>query len=87
MPLFNCQIMDASGEVDQRNITAPSIIEIHRLLDQRNERLIKAVKKSSLNLEMNIDPYLKKIYLYSLREVFVNQNIKYCYIKQLKYHL
>tara|TARA_Y100000814_G_C12324024_1_gene399206 strand:+ start:26 stop:1240 length:1215 start_codon:yes stop_codon:yes gene_type:complete len=53
--------MDASGEVDQRNITAPSIIEIHRLLDQRNERLIKAVKKSSLNLEMNIDPYLKKI--------------------------
>ena len=59
MPLFNCQIMDASGEVDQRNITAPSIIEIHRLLDQRNERLIKAVKKSSLNLEMNIDPYLK----------------------------
>ncbi len=61
MPLFNCQIMDASGEVDQRNITAPSIIEIHRLLDQRNERLIKAVKKSSLNLEMNIDPYLKKI--------------------------
>tara|TARA_A100000164_G_scaffold167342_1_gene148527 strand:+ start:12224 stop:13462 length:1239 start_codon:yes stop_codon:yes gene_type:complete len=61
MPLFNCQIMDASGGVDQRNITAPSIIEIHRLLDQRNERLIKAVKKSSLNLEMNIDPYLKKI--------------------------
>ena len=61
MPLFNCQIMDARGGVNERNITAPSIIEIHRLLDQRNERLIKAVKKSSLNLEMNIDPYLKKI--------------------------
>jgi len=61
MPAFNCKVMDASGDVSDRSITAPSIIEIHHLLDQRDERLVSATKKTGLSMDMNIDPYLEKI--------------------------
>ena len=61
MPSFNCKVMDASGVISERSITAPSIIDIHRLLDQMDERLISAKKQSGLSMDMNIDPYLEKI--------------------------
>ena len=61
MPAFNCKVMDASGAISERSIIAPSIIDIHRLLDQMDERLISAKKQSGLSMDMNIDPYLEKI--------------------------
>ena len=63
MPAFNCKVMDASGAISERSITAPSIIDIHRLLDQMDERLVSAKKQSGLSMYMNIDPYLEKIVL------------------------
>ena len=60
MPAYSCKVMDASGAISERSITAPSIIDIHRILDQKDERLVSA-KKGGFNLDMNIDPYLKKI--------------------------
>ena len=61
MPAFNCKVMDSSGTISERSITAPSIIDIHRLLDQMDERLVSAKKQSGLSMDMNIDPYLEKI--------------------------
>ena len=60
MPAYSCKVMDASGAISERSITAPSIIDIHRILDQKDERLVSA-KKGGFNLDMNIDPYLEKI--------------------------
>ena len=61
MPAFNCKVMDSSGTISERSITAPSIIDIHHLLDQMDERLVSAKKQSGLSMDMNIDPYLEKI--------------------------
>ncbi|MBH09188.1 MAG: hypothetical protein CMG74_02350 [Candidatus Marinimicrobia bacterium] len=73
MPNFNCKVMDASGTVIERNITAPSIIEIHHLLGQMDQRLLSATKKSGLSMDMNIDPYLGKIGLAPSKKLSIKE--------------
>jgi len=50
MPNYACKLVDSSGAMTERSITAKSMQELYQIMDRSGERLISA-KKTSLQPE------------------------------------
>ena len=54
MPNYACKLVDSSGAMTERSITAKSMQELYQIMDRSGERLISA-KKPALNLSLDMD--------------------------------
>ena len=54
MPDYACKLVDSSGTMTERSITAKSMGELYQIMDRSGERLISA-KKPAFNLSLDID--------------------------------
>ena len=54
MPNFACKLVDSSGTMTERSVSAKSMGELYKILDRNGERLISA-KKPGLNLSLDMD--------------------------------
>lgn len=54
MPNFACKLVDSSGTMTERSISAKSMGELYKIIDRNGERLISA-KKPGLNLSLDMD--------------------------------
>ena len=54
MPNYACKLVDSSGTLTERSISAKSMGELYNIIDRSGERLISA-KKPRLNLSLDMD--------------------------------
>ena len=54
MPNFACKLVDSSGTMTERSVSAKSMGELYKIIDRNGERLISA-KKPGLNLSLDMD--------------------------------
>ena len=54
MPNYACKLVDSSGAMTERSITAKSMQELYQIMDRSGERLISA-KKPAFNLSLDMD--------------------------------
>lgn len=54
MPNYACKLVNSSGTLTERSISAKSMGELYQIIDRSGERLISA-KKSALNLSLDMD--------------------------------
>ena len=54
MPNYACKLVDRSGTLTERSISAKSMGELYQIIDRNGERLISA-KKPGLNLSLDMD--------------------------------
>ena len=54
MPNYACKLVDSSGSMTERSITAKSMQELYQIMDRSGERLISA-KKPAFNLSLDMD--------------------------------
>jgi len=54
MPNYACKLVDSSGAMTERSITAKSMGELYQIMDRTGERLISA-KKPAFNLSLDMD--------------------------------
>ena len=54
MPNYACKLVDSSGAMTERSITAKSMGELYQIMDRAGERLISA-KKPAFNLSLDMD--------------------------------
>ena len=54
MPNYACKLVDSTGAMKERSITAKSMGELYNIIDRNGERLISA-KKAALNLSLDMD--------------------------------
>ena len=54
MPNYACKLVDSSGALTERSISAKSMGELYQIIDRSGERLISA-KKAALNLSLDMD--------------------------------
>ena len=54
MPNYACKLVDSSGTLTERSISAKSMGELYQIIDRSGERLISA-KKAALNLSLDMD--------------------------------
>ena len=54
MPNYACKLVDSSGTLTERSISAKSMGELYNIIDRNGERLI-SVKKAALNLSLDMD--------------------------------
>jgi len=54
MPKFACKLVDSSGTMTERSVSAKSMGELYKIIDRNGERLISA-KKPGLNLSLDMD--------------------------------
>ena len=54
MPDYACKLVDSSGAMTERSITAKSMGELYQIMDRSGERLISA-KKPAFNLSLDMD--------------------------------
>ena len=54
MPNYACKLVDSSGAMMERSITAKSMQELYQIMDRSGERLISA-KKPAFNLSLDMD--------------------------------
>ena len=54
MPDYACKLVDSSGTMTERSITAKSMGELYQIMDRSGERLISA-KKPAFNLSLDMD--------------------------------
>jgi len=54
MPNYACKLVDSSGAMTERSITAKSMQELYQMMDRSGERLISA-KKPAFNLSLDMD--------------------------------
>ena len=54
MPSYACKLVDSSGAMTKRNITAKSMGELYQIMDRSGERLISA-KKPAFNFSLDMD--------------------------------
>ena len=54
MPNYACKLVDSSGAMTERSITAKSMGELYQIMDRSGERLISA-KKPAFNLSLDMD--------------------------------
>ena len=54
MPSYACKLVDSSGAMTERSITAKSMGELYQIMDRTGERLISA-KKPAFNLSLDMD--------------------------------
>ena len=54
MPNYACKLVDNSGAMTERSITAKSMGELYQIIDKGGERLISA-KKPAFNLSLDMD--------------------------------
>ena len=54
MPNYACKLVNSSGTLTERSISAKSMGELYQIIDRSGERLISA-KKAALNLSLDMD--------------------------------
>jgi len=54
MPNYACKLVDSTGAMKERSITAKSMEELYSVIDRNGERLISA-KKAALNFSLDMD--------------------------------
>ncbi len=54
MPNYACKLVDSSGAMTERSITAKSMGDLYQIMDRAGERLISA-KKPAFNLSLDMD--------------------------------
>ena len=54
MPNYACKLVDSTGAMKERSITAKSMEELYSVVDRNGERLISA-KKAALNFSLDMD--------------------------------
>ena len=54
MPNYACKLVDSSGAMTERSITAKSMGDLYQIMDRTGERLISA-KKPAFNLSLDMD--------------------------------
>jgi len=54
MPNYACKLVDSTGTIAERSISAKSMGELYNIIDRNGERLISA-KKSALNFSLDMD--------------------------------
>ena len=54
MPNYACKLVNSSGTLTERSISAKSMGELYQIIDRNGERLISA-KKPGLNFSLDMD--------------------------------